>query len=882
MKRIIVFLIVVALSVGMLPSNFYANASEKADYSDSLKLLEALDIIAEGDSAVFGTDYLTRSSFAQKLFGLYNLEINSLAFPNKAFYDVSEEDAYYPAIMFLFQREIMRGYEDGSFKPEYFVTGTEAIVSFVNLLGYSYKAQASGGYPTGYIATAKSIGLLKGLELDYSYKLRGDEFAKITDNALTIPLMTVNSVSSDKKYEVSDNQTILKDYFNMERETGLVTANEYISISGSKAPEECIVLNGKYLKYQKSDCISLVGKKITAVYDNYEDSSVKRLVFYTVSDKDTAVSFDVMDFLNLSSSEFLFDGAEKTIRVRTGVDLKVFYNNSELSLTGNLMTFIKNIKDGKLTFVSTRENANYDILFITEYSYIVADRINQNKFIVSDMADKSSFVELKSDKKKYYLSDAKGNETEFSQIETGNVLEIIEGTDCQFVTVTKNIVSGILESVSTEYDYDVYSVSGYEYRINSERAEKYNKFAIGSNVKLYLNSKNEIIHMENTGAEGYITAYLIKAGTKKIATEDYLVAKFYDINGNFLTYSFKNGFSINDVKTNENMTLSEFNTVLAGHNSNLSQLVLIKLNEDEEVISMYLARSKDELFEKNEDGLCLQHPSKILTYLSGPKCFSHKIHVDSLSTPIFVVPKNVESYDESDFKIVDNTFMYNGLGAYVESYSFSKHSLTDEIVVMLSEESLSQELDEYVYTSVITSKSTVVNNEGVQVTRFKVTDGVKEGYFDVERESKIKTSSVFNGETKEYTPFDLSKGDVIRYVSDSENNLQSFEFYYDADKEAFYEKNKKELIGNGILMREVKAVDSSWVAFLHGDFSLTSTDYIKFSLTNKAFNNRVVIVEKNTNNQFLVSGGTPRDIMIDDKVVFQVAGNVLYSIVIIR
>ncbi len=878
-KKLLSLLIVFTLVLAVIP--VIDSPVNAADYGDSLSLIESLGIIGSDEAKVFGAEYITRNNFAEKLFSLYNLEINSLAYPEKAFYDVSDEDSSYPAIMYLYKNSIMRGYEDGSFKPEYYVTGIEAVVSFINLLGYSYKAAAEGGYPTGYISTAASIGLLKGLTLDYSYKLSGGELAKLIDNALTIPMLSLASVGDSKNYEISYDKTILSTYFKMKRETGLVTANEFIAIKGDKASENCIMVNGRQLRYGENLYWDLVGRKVTVIYDSLEDE-VHNIVSLTVSDKDTTLTFDVKDYISSSSERFIFDGEKEEIDVRTGIDTQVFYNNGELNLTGTLSDFLRNIKDGKIKFVSTDESNNYDVVFITEYKYIVADRINTDKMTVTDKMTKSSPESFDDNECKVIIVDGNGKPLLLSQIEEENVIEIVDGEYVKFATVINKNASGLLEYKMTESDYSFYSISGTEYKMSAHRANLYGNIPAGSNVKLYLNANDEIIYMEKTSTDGFIPAYLVKAGEKTVADETVLVAKFFDVNSKFCTYDLKKEFKINNVATEEYMTLADFKAILNKYNSNTSQLALIKVNENNEITAMYLARAKDELLSGNDDGLCLQHPVKELTYLSGPNCFSHKIHVGSLSTPIMIIPKDIEKSDERDFKVVDYTYMYNGMKAQVESYSYSKFALSDEIVVAFSDDSLSQEIDEYERPVVITSKTTAVTEDGETVTRIRVVDGSVESYFDVENDSKIKTTSVFGGVSKEYTPFDLDKGDVIRYISDSNNFLQNFEFYYDADKGTFYEKNTKELIGNGLLLRKVEAIDSSWIAFMHGSFSLTPTDYIKFNLTGKTISGHVIIVEKSTGSNLIIENGTTKDITVDDTVIFQVAGNVLYSIIVLR
>ena len=879
-KKIVTLLIVITMLCGILPVG--NNPVYAADYSDSLALIKDLGIISEGEALTFGNEYMTRNIFADKLFSLYKLDLNSLAYPEKVFYDVGPDDTSYVSIMYLYNSGIMRGYEDGSFKPDYFITGIEAVVSFINLLGYSYKAAAEGGYPSGYLSVAKSIGLTKGLSsFDYSYKLSGKELAKLIDNALSIPLVRLTAVGDNKTYEASPDSTILSLYFKMGKETGVITANEFISIKGDKAGEDAVIVNGKQYIYDDIFVSQLVGRRVTIIYDNINES-IHNIVNISVSGNDSSQVFDIRDYVASTSSHFIFDEDGKEAEIKTSVDAQVFYNNSELTLSGSLMDFIKSINDGSIRFVSTDESNKYDVIFITEIKYYVADRINGEKFTVYDKINKSSYIELDDTKAKISITDESGKPMEFSQIEEGSILEVLEGIGCKYVTVVNKIIAGVLESRISEEKYSIYTISGAEYKIASDKAGIYEAIATGSNIKLYMSSLNEIIHIEKTGADGYTPAYLIKIGEKTVDNEKVLVGKFFDVNGKINVYDFKKNFKINNTPTGEYLTLNELTALLNKYNENTNQFSLIKLNEENKVSSIYLARAKDELLKGNDDGLCLQHPVKELTFLSGPLCFSYKVHANSLATPIMIIPKNIESADERDFKIVDNSYLYNGMKSLVESYAYSKYSIGDDIIILYSDDTLVQEIDEYERPVVILSKTTAVTEDEETVTRFRVTDGTDEFYFDVENDTKLKTKSKFDGVEKEYTPFDLSKGDIIIYIADSNNFLTSFEYYYDADNEKFYEKNTKELIGNGLLLRTVEAIDNSWIAFLHGQYSLTPTDYIKFNITGKSVVGHVITIDKSENGNIFIENSDMKDIFVGDTVVFQLAGNLIYSIIVIK
>ena len=89
----------------------------------------------------------------------------------------------------LYNFGIMTGDENGNFNPQNQISNEEIIKMIVCLIGYKEKAEQNGGYPTGYIMTAATCGVTKGLQLVNNVSaIRGDVGIMI-HNALDVPIM---------------------------------------------------------------------------------------------------------------------------------------------------------------------------------------------------------------------------------------------------------------------------------------------------------------------------------------------------------------------------------------------------------------------------------------------------------------------------------------------------------------------------------------------------------------------------------------------------------------------------------------------------------------------------------------------------------------------
>lgn len=154
--------------IGILSCGVTAAASSFPDVPDSAAYAEAAEYLSEnrimeGDtSGNFNpNNYVTRAQMAAiicRMLGETAVSGGST--------DFSDVPASYWASGYIIKATelgFINGFQDGSFKPNNTVTYEQAVAMIVRALGYENEADALGGYPVGYLETAKELGLLNNI-----------------------------------------------------------------------------------------------------------------------------------------------------------------------------------------------------------------------------------------------------------------------------------------------------------------------------------------------------------------------------------------------------------------------------------------------------------------------------------------------------------------------------------------------------------------------------------------------------------------------------------------------------------------------------------------------------------------------------------------------
>ncbi len=115
-------------------------------------------------------DEITRAEFSVILCRIMGCEsdVYISALKEKSYFsDVSSDHWGISYINLAYEKGAIRGFPDGSFKPDEPVTNEQAIKMLIAAWGYADEAEANGGYPNGYMKVAKEYGMLDSVSFNH-------------------------------------------------------------------------------------------------------------------------------------------------------------------------------------------------------------------------------------------------------------------------------------------------------------------------------------------------------------------------------------------------------------------------------------------------------------------------------------------------------------------------------------------------------------------------------------------------------------------------------------------------------------------------------------------------------------------------------------------
>ncbi len=188
------------------PENGTVSENKRNDLGDETageRLLRLGIISGDPNGDLRLGDSLTRAEMSVIICGLQGINGAPDAV-DTVFGDVNKSHWASGYINAAYNSKIINGNEDGTFRPEDKVTYQEAVKMLVSLLGYTPKADTLGGYPEGYLETARRHGLTSGVEFSPENPCtRGDVFI-LAENALDIPLMMQKDGADPGVYVICD------------------------------------------------------------------------------------------------------------------------------------------------------------------------------------------------------------------------------------------------------------------------------------------------------------------------------------------------------------------------------------------------------------------------------------------------------------------------------------------------------------------------------------------------------------------------------------------------------------------------------------------------------------------------------------------------------
>lgn len=194
------------------------------------RYLNRCELISSVDFGALSSDStVTRRNAAHFLYSFLTGQIDNaqIAHPTvrkkTSFIDLDKEaPETFGYILTMEKLGVVKGSGDAKYRPEDNLTNRDSLVMLLRLLGYEDRAEEAGGYPSGYYAVAKELGILSEGDSTEGEKepVSFTRFSSMLVKALDVPRMELSAydMQSGKATRVAGDtyRTILTGNFGKE------------------------------------------------------------------------------------------------------------------------------------------------------------------------------------------------------------------------------------------------------------------------------------------------------------------------------------------------------------------------------------------------------------------------------------------------------------------------------------------------------------------------------------------------------------------------------------------------------------------------------------------------------------------------------------------
>ncbi len=528
LSKVLSLVLAVVMLFGMQTFAF-TDVAATANYAEAVQVLSALDIINGYEDGTFKPEgKITRAEYAAIVCRILDMGDAGANQVGGYFTDVEADHWASGYIATASQLGIVNGMGDGTFAPSAEVTYEQAIAMLVRALGYELKAQTMGGYPTGYMMIANQESITVGTANTAGGASRAT-VARLTYNALTVPLMEQYTWGSDEYIAPLEDESILWSKLNAVKAEATIAVvpldKEKTDVTLTTPDFDKVAdANGYSLpgtvKINGVDLAGLQGLKATVILDASDDTEAKLVCVVPKAGKNVEITVKPAMMAEVSTADGYVeyyktndDDRTTKIKVPTG-GLNVYTN----LVNNGVITVGGATGDVAYRFVDTDNNGEFETVFVDNEKVFVVGNVNTNSnkiFRSTDpnalctYTDASLILDPENENLAWTIKDAEGNALEIADIEAGDVVAVKESYDGSTYTVYEITVSNeTVEGTITETFAETAKVGG----------TTLNKFKIGD-ADYSLLTNGTMTPGDEITAKVYgdkVIAYEVKEGVKNL------------------------------------------------------------------------------------------------------------------------------------------------------------------------------------------------------------------------------------------------------------------------------------------------------------------------------------------------------------------------------
>ena len=429
LKKILALVLALVMSMSLLATANAFSDSDKIDptYNEAVEVLNGLGVFKGRTDGNFDPKAgITRAEVAAIIYRIVTGDVTdkqvALYADYNKFADVKSGSWYAGYVNFCANGEYIKGYPNGTFGPNDAVTGYQALAMILRAVGYDKNGEFTGKeWQTQTAAVAKSLGITNNIiPGTLGTAASRETVAEILFRAILVPTVAYTPAFG---YQSTDESLGMKT-FKLEYVKGVVTANEYADLYGSKAKAE-----GKTeMQVGDDDRTLAVSTSWDALgethYAYVTDSKVLYMakagdtVFETGAEADISTASKFAKVTGMSDDAEHFINFDRNDEGKYETDIRIVYSVTgkdadKVSIAAGKTLTQKNYDDIKDIFTDD-DLATGWVVVGTKYNADTAEK--------DDVSNEMTFKKFV----KEYLTTTNVSTTEVEGNENGNWLKVID------------------------------------------------------------------------------------------------------------------------------------------------------------------------------------------------------------------------------------------------------------------------------------------------------------------------------------------------------------------------------------------------------------------------------------------------------------------------
>lgn len=357
--------------------------------------------------------------------------------------------------------------------PDEVLSVNTAAQIAVTALGYDITVNGSG-----YLNVANDKGLFKGVE--NKSELTYSDMASILYNMLEEPMCKLEYINGLTR---NDN-TFLNDFLKIKKTTGLVTAVNGRTISGTDVgTDNRIAINSQVYNTEDIEVSDYFARNVICYYR--EDDGANTVV-YLYADKENEENIDVTMITETSFSNGKYTIKYEDLRekkYKTEITPKyISYNGEKLNLDNVDMKKLLDFDYGNVILIDSDDDGKYDILIIESYENYHVSFVGRK--VIYDKNGKGA-LEFDFENPQYTYKFIKdGKIAQYSDIAQNNVLSVYKSKNGTYVKIyiSDKTASGVIETKEQLDNGCKLVIGGFPYYTSLDS----DKLSPGDNTVFYL------------------------------------------------------------------------------------------------------------------------------------------------------------------------------------------------------------------------------------------------------------------------------------------------------------------------------------------------------------------------------------------------------------